>query len=176
MRAFLFIAAFFAANVSANAAAQSRDALDCVSRSANDELKAEYVKSVYENRPFAVENRQKLEKLIGSCASLYEISKEKSELYFNYSINLLIYRGVRGMVEDEWLSPELVDKFFDLGPGRTNPDFSEGVSKQQANEMLLEMDKTGKLSGVISDSSLNLLVDYAIVSSLYWKAHDRLVE
>jgi len=150
------------------AQAQDGEKLDCVMVSATPELKTSMGKAMEAlgrgaDMPGLI---RQLRAVTDACATKWDFDPD---LYFNYSIGRLAREWITPVLRRASVDTATVDRFYDFGPGRANPEVTT-VTPEQAKSISEALQADGVDVEKIGIETWEVMGVYIGATSIYWRS------
>ena len=109
-----------------------------------------------------------------ACAARHGIAAEQKAAYFDYSLARIAREWLAADMGKLDLSPAVVDKALDFGPGGTNPDLSTNMTEEQIMTIVQAYVDAGIDIEKIDGAAWEKVGAYAAATSIYWNKRKQL--
>ncbi|MDZ3832654.1 MAG: hypothetical protein U0S50_12690 [Sphingopyxis sp.] len=153
------------------ALAQDGAALDCPVLSASADQRAAIGNAMIGATDDATRDDlfRQLSGIVEKCATEHGIAKEQQGDYFDYSLARASREWLAVDLGKVGMSPLVVDKALDFGPGGTNPDLSEDMSEPQILKIVQAYTEEGIDIDKVESGVWEKVGAYAAATSIYWR-------
>ena len=152
------------------ASAQEGEALDCVVASISSDTKDSIGEAMAGGGDEAMREAlfKDLAGITDACVTRHGIGAEQKGPYFDYSLARISREWLASDIARLDLSPAVVDKALDFGPGGANPDLSSEMSEEQIMKIVQAYIEAGVDIEKVDGATWEKVGAYAAATSIYW--------
>lgn len=150
--------------VSVSAQAMDQKALDCAVTHASPELRVALTYLALEDTKLAEDLVAQQRELIDLCNDVHNFTPQQKSRYWEFAMTDIARLGIGPKLEEEGISPDVIDLTMGFGPGRSNPDYGGELSDDQLEMLVAGLNEEGVDVNDIDKATWSLIGSYIAVT------------